>query len=368
MTYTVRAYTFQPKEPPIEIKLWDAGANATDYGVHLWTERSMRTVGGTYEARGNLLQLDVEHNGAEPADPANPPPTAGYARLELRAGEPWLVFDWSAYAVDQIRSGMRRYLSPEYEVDKATGEIVRLVRVSLVGDPATHNARILAAAERIRAMGGCMDPKLIAAALDALVAGDEGKCAEILKGLIAQAAGAGAAPAGGDVPEAAAAPAADMPPAMAPAAGGGDAPPEEEKAMAAAKPCPVAATTPKRDPLEDVKARLDSFERDAILAKHGARLTEGQRVWASSQPVAVVKGLVEASPEPAKSTATKAGTRGATAGGKASALPPEEKAALDARMGITRIVAGVNRTPTRVTFGVLTRDDAVKILASRKVA
>jgi phage I-like protein len=43
----------------------------------------------------------------------------------------------------------------------------------------------LAAAE-----GAGMDPKLIASALDALIAGDAEKCAEILKGLVASAAGA----------------------------------------------------------------------------------------------------------------------------------------------------------------------------------
>lgn len=54
-------------------------------------------------------------------------------------------------------------------------------------------ARISALAPRAR--GGQMDPKLIMAALDALIAGDAEKCAEILKGLVAAAAGAGGAPA-----------------------------------------------------------------------------------------------------------------------------------------------------------------------------
>lgn len=45
------------------------------------------------------------------------------------------------------------------------------------------------------ARGGTMDPKMIMEALDALIGGDAEKCQEILKGLIASAAGGGAVPA-----------------------------------------------------------------------------------------------------------------------------------------------------------------------------
>lgn len=54
---------------------------------------------------------------------------------------------------------------------------------------ARARAKISALAHR-RARGGEMDPKIITAALDALIAGDAEKCAELLKGLIASAAGA----------------------------------------------------------------------------------------------------------------------------------------------------------------------------------
>lgn len=146
-------YTFEPGVPPAEIRLWRKGENPTDMGVHLWTERSAAEVWADYQARGNLLQLDVEHNASDLVRKENEgrapaeEPTAGYAALEIRDGEPWLRFEWSAYAVEQIETKQRRYLSPEYVVDKGTGEILRLVRVSLVGDPATHDAPMLASRE-----------------------------------------------------------------------------------------------------------------------------------------------------------------------------------------------------------------------------
>lgn len=129
---------------PAEFQLWSVGPNATDYGTHIWSSRSVREVMARYKTRGNPLLLDVEHNGA--TKDGEPAVTAGYARLEVRAGAPWLVFEWSDYGREQIATGQRRFLSGEYDVDKNTGEILALYRVSLVADPGTHRARMLAAA------------------------------------------------------------------------------------------------------------------------------------------------------------------------------------------------------------------------------
>jgi phage I-like protein len=144
-----RAFSSGPLAAPTEFQLWRPGPNPTDYGVHVWSERSAREVMARYNARGNPLLIDVEHNGAK-LEGGEPSTTGGYARLELRNGAPWLVFAWSAYAVDQIATGQRRFLSPEYDIDRSTGEILGVVRVSLVADPGTHNARLLASAPTVR--------------------------------------------------------------------------------------------------------------------------------------------------------------------------------------------------------------------------
>lgn len=143
MTHHVRAYADAGRVAPREAQLWNAGDNPTDYGVHVWSSRSVREVLARYRERGNPILIDVEHNGAQLPD-GEPAVTGGYARLEVRAGAPWLVFEWSDYGRAQIESGQRRYLSAEYDVDKSTGEILALYRVSLVADPGTHHARVLA--------------------------------------------------------------------------------------------------------------------------------------------------------------------------------------------------------------------------------
>lgn len=138
------AFAFRSSVPPKSLQLWNVGDNPTDYGVHRWTERSAQLVMAAYRERGNRLQIDIEHNAREPAPPGVTPELGGYADLELVGGAPWLRFDWSAPAVEQIATRQRLYLSPEYDVDEETGEIVGLVRVSLVGSPGTHFARVLA--------------------------------------------------------------------------------------------------------------------------------------------------------------------------------------------------------------------------------
>jgi hypothetical protein len=272
----VRAYAFQPGEPPKEIQLWKAGDNPTDYGVHEWSERSAQSVIAWYNARGNPLQIDVEHNGAAPADPSEPGPTGGYARLELRNGEPWLVFDWSAYAVDQIRTRQRLFLSPEYDVDRETGEIVRLVRVSLVADPGTHHARMLASASRTLAKGDTsMNLMLILAALKAALANEDPEAAKAgIASLIAEIekmAGAGDA---GDAP-------APPPPAEEPAAAAappdGDAPAAEEdkdKMFASTPKKPATPATVKTGATAATPAADETPETIRRLAKAEADLAE----------------------------------------------------------------------------------------------
>ena len=147
--------------PPAEIQLWNVGENRTDYGTHVWSDRSVAEISARYAERGNPLLIDVEHNGAN-VD-GEPALTGGYARLEIRDGAPWLSFDWSAYGAEQIATGQRRFLSPEYDVDADTNEIIRLYRVSLVADPGTHRARVLASAALNATQGSpIMDPTLAA--------------------------------------------------------------------------------------------------------------------------------------------------------------------------------------------------------------
>lgn len=123
-----------------------------------------------------------------------------------------------------------------------------------------------------------MDPKILMEALDALIAGDTAKCAEILKALVASAAGGAAEPDGGEVPPARA----DAPPGDAPP---GDGPPkpdargygrDDEQPMArgrrldaevarARKAADGTAALFARGRVRELRA--DGFELDAALEK-----------------------------------------------------------------------------------------------------
>jgi len=306
------------RTPPTEMQLWSVGANPTDYGVHVWNERSVASVLELYTTRGNPLLIDVEHNGSQLAD-GEPAVTGGYARLEVRGGAPWLVFEWSDYGRAQIASGQRRFLSPEYDVDKDTGEILALYRVSLVADPGTHRARMLATSRQDRRMEMTT---LLAALRAALAAEDPAVCKESIANLVAELdKGAGGESDAEGEPPATAGAGEDKPAGMQTGADDGAQKDEDDKSkqMAGAKPA-TAPTTPARPAPEksdkvtaaadDAVRLIQNSTRDHLLATHGDKLDPSIRRWASSQPLEVVKGLLDAAP--AKDAPLKRGapTRG----------------------------------------------------------
>ncbi|NUP05528.1 MAG: hypothetical protein HOW73_05660 [Polyangiaceae bacterium] len=377
------------RKPPAEIQLWNVGENATDYGVHVWNDRSVASVTGRYQARGNPILVDIEHNGSKLDGSNEPAETGGYARLEIRDGAPWLAFEWSDFGREQIATGQRRFLSPEYDVDKTTGEILALYRVSLVADPATHNARVLASAQRVRAeRGQPMDLQVILAALRAaLSAEDPAVTKESITNLLAELEKAGggtgeAAPAAaaneGEGQTMAGDPESTEQPPKVEAAAEGDEKKEPVAANArasaktAAAPPKVAAAAPSTAPDTSVVKvaaaavrQIEDAQRDHLIATQGERLDPSIRRWASAQPLAIVKGLLDAAPAKTQTVKTGSPTRGAAQGTRTAQLPAEEKADLDRRMGLTRVAASVQREGNRITFGAMTADDAKRVIASR---
>lgn len=371
----VKAFALE-REPPPEIQLWNAGANPTDYGVHYWTARSVAEVAQRYAERGNPLLIDVEHLGALAGEEITP--TAGYARLEIRNGVPWLIFDWSSYGDNQIRTGQRRFLSPEYDTDPKTGEIIRLVRVSLVGDPGTHRARVLASADARTAKEQGMNPTLAAIMAILTSVTDPGAAIEAIKGFIS-ASGDGAS--------------ADAPPPDAPidaaaddeAPGATDAPPGDKAAAstyasaaatgatvttpaAAAKPAATVATgatgaaaaargaaaaAAPTSPTDTTGAvaevtrasaaavrSINEAQRDLLIQTDGPRLEPAVLRWAASQPLEVVRGLLGAVPAAVDAPKRIAATRGATHGTEAgNGLAAADLETLRAGMGTIKATA-----------------------------
>lgn len=139
------------RKAPSEFRIWAAGENMTDFGPTLFTERSARDVMAEYERRGNKLSIDYEHLSVPERRKTDEPwRGGGYFDLEVRrtgAGpELWAVrLEWSDEARRQIEQGERRYFSPDYYQDEKTNEVVRLDKIALCTDPATHRLKLLAA-------------------------------------------------------------------------------------------------------------------------------------------------------------------------------------------------------------------------------
>jgi hypothetical protein len=362
------SYKFEPGTPPAMLQLWNPGENPTDYGVHRWTDRSAELVVGRYLERGNRLQIDIEHNAREQAEPDELPLTGGYAELELIGGAPWLRFFWSAVAVEQIETRQRLYLSPEYDVDQTTGEILGLVRISLVGNPGTHHARILATAKE----GNSMDPMLLAALMAAAESDDpKATLLQLIDSLKKSAAPSApveaeappAPPAAPEEPKPVAASDAMAPeepkPVAASAAPAAPPPPPAPPPRAATPPAPmqVAASAPGREAaqaLRALEARFEAAERDRLLERHGADVPPSLRVWASSQPLAVVQGfLASVAPSSTPGVARVAATRGNGQGSEvARGLTGDELAEFERACGGKRVAASAPKRDEQT--GVLT--------------
>lgn len=137
---------------PTEFRVWRAGENPTDFGVHVFSASSAKSVMAVYEKRGNTLVVDYDHKSIRSDGPADAGKAAGWFVPEVRDGEMWATrVEWTAAARAGIEAKEWRYFSPTYFT--RGGEIVRLVNIALTNNPATHNLEPLAA-NVLAALGG----------------------------------------------------------------------------------------------------------------------------------------------------------------------------------------------------------------------
>jgi phage I-like protein len=136
--------------PPREFLLFPLGTIKTLKGDFILSADSAAEVMEKYEEHGVDLMLDYEHAGVSPmSTPDGLARAAGWAKLELRDDGIWLSqIKWTDAAAAMLRSGEYRYLSPAFNADTRTKEIVEIVNVALTNLPATHNQRPLVEASR----------------------------------------------------------------------------------------------------------------------------------------------------------------------------------------------------------------------------
>jgi phage I-like protein len=195
-----------PIVAPTRVRMWEPGQIVGDFGVNVWDAAAGAEVIAAYEARGNPVPIDIEHNTNKKAnpgyDPNRPPVGGGYLLLKLdSAGALWLdPIRWSDYARREIESGSRDAVSPDWDFDPVSGRPVRLNKVSLVQNPGTYGIGLLASA---RANGDrTMDFKMFVAALEAALeaADPKGAIQALLEKVKAMQDGAGGAGDGIETP------------------------------------------------------------------------------------------------------------------------------------------------------------------------
>lgn len=176
---------------PTEFPVFSPGAISTQFGTYYLDSADLASVMAEYEREGVDLMIDLEHDSIDEekralrADAADargwftiaPTPEGGLVAH---------VANWCPDGARRLRERTQRYISPVFEYDEG-GHIKRLVNVALVARPATHHAVPLVAA---RKKEGNMDPELLKKLLDTLTAGDAAAALELLKDVVASAAGA----------------------------------------------------------------------------------------------------------------------------------------------------------------------------------
>ncbi len=262
--------------PPSEFRIFTAGTVDTVKGQFLFDENSAVSVMAEYEAHGIDIAVDYDHAmlNDRAIDPAQAGKAAGWFNLEVRGGELWAVnVRWTEPAAAALSRKEWRYMSPAFEVD-AEGRVTSLLNVAITNLPATRKLQPLMAAS-VRTLN--MNPDQVKAALDALIAGDAEKAAEILKGMIAEAASGEAA---ADAPVDAPVEMADVP-AEEPAP---DPSKEEEKAAIMAATSRLVRLTGK-DTIAAAVNEVESWRQSHLkleaetvkLAQERAAIELGQR-------------------------------------------------------------------------------------------
>jgi phage I-like protein len=188
---TSLAVALSGDEPPREVRLFARGVNPTRKGPVLFDAVAAQSVMREYAAHGVDIMIDLEHRSLDTESRNYDGDARAYGKLELRSGELWLTdIKWTPDGVRRLTEKTQRYVSPAFKRDAKTNRVIHVHNVAICAQPATDNAMPLVAASG----AGTMDPKILKEALDAIEGGDSAKAMELLKALIASAAGAGEAP------------------------------------------------------------------------------------------------------------------------------------------------------------------------------
>jgi len=96
-----------------------------------------------FNAAAQPVLVDYDHLSAFMPDDGGNTKAAGWIqRLEIRDGQVWAVVEWTVTAAAAIAAREYRYISPEFTVDKKSGEVADLLAAALVNRPAFQMAAL----------------------------------------------------------------------------------------------------------------------------------------------------------------------------------------------------------------------------------
>lgn len=381
-----------PSSAPTAFRIWKAGANPTDHGVHVFSEESAKRLMAEQAVRGNLFSIDVDHLSLNKTAPPEARKAVGWHKLAVRDGkdgpELWAVeVQWT----DAVRAGLEkdtpewRYFSPAYDVDKRTSEIIAYANTALTNNPATWSVTQLATREH-----AIMNYSAIAAALF----GDDDEKKKEARAAIAKmsesetkawkAVQKAAFDMGGDgdepkkeEPKKEAVTAAEEPKKEEPkkeSIAASEDPKEKDKIAATATLVTTIGAQERR--LADLEKIQEEQDRARIMATR-PDLTPAQVKALGEEPLAKLPKLLALIPAPPPDPAAAdrvTATRGAGREGdggtqvRASRLPTTEREELRERMSTVQKDVPPHWERTDKVYAQISREGALRILASRGLA
>lgn len=124
-------------ELPEWIQLLPAGICKTRDGREPWNNKNPEKILKAFQAFAMDLPGDYEHQSMAGKEKTGPVGASGWIdKMEVRgAGEIWGRVKWTEQAAELISTRKYRYISPVFDYDKNTREIMNLVSFALTNNP-----------------------------------------------------------------------------------------------------------------------------------------------------------------------------------------------------------------------------------------
>ncbi len=139
------ALNFEGASAPTEVQLTPSGPNIVGRDGRGWKLSDAAALAAAFDP-AKEPQIDIEHSSQLAAPMGIPAPAVGWIKeITVRDGALWGRVEWTAEGEATVTSRAYRYLSPVFQYDFETGEILRIVSAGLTNSPNLEMAALNAA-------------------------------------------------------------------------------------------------------------------------------------------------------------------------------------------------------------------------------